>query len=147
MLLNLFRSQGLDVKSLAAKNCFLFLWCTGPLMDQAIAIGTAWGFTYKTVFIVWEKTDKSGNAVMGMGSYTRSSFEFMLVFTRGKPLQYKQTSKLKQGIRCERGKHSEKPDAARKLITAFAGNIPTIELFARKPYKNWAVWGNQLPST
>mmetsp|Transcript_11021 Transcript_11021/g.13033 ORF Transcript_11021/g.13033 Transcript_11021/m.13033 type:complete len:157 (-) Transcript_11021:33-503(-) len=123
---------------------FLFMWATGPFIGKAIELGIAWGFKYKTVFIVWDKVDSSGNAVLGTGWYTRPSHEYVLVFTKGRPLQFKQTCSLRQGIRCKRLAHSMKPDQCRKLISDFTGNIPTIELFARKPYGNWAVWGDQL---
>ena len=45
----------LDVISIAAENCILFMWTTGPQMGNAIELGTAWGFEFKTVAFVWDK--------------------------------------------------------------------------------------------
>ena len=43
----------LDVNSIAADDCILFMWTTGPQMANSIELGEAWGFEYKTVAFVW----------------------------------------------------------------------------------------------
>ena len=39
--------KALDVPSIAAEDCVLFLWATAPMLPQALEVMTAWGFTYK----------------------------------------------------------------------------------------------------
>ena len=46
--------KALDVKSVAADDCVLFLWATAPMLSQAIEVMEAWGFTYK-IHAVWSK--------------------------------------------------------------------------------------------
>ena len=41
-----------------------------------------YGFTYKTIAVVWEKY-RNGKLISLPGTYTRSSSEFLLVATKG----------------------------------------------------------------
>jgi N6-adenosine-specific RNA methylase IME4 len=43
--------------------------------------------------------------------------------------------------------HSKKPDEARRRIVALMGDVPRVELFARRPAPGWDVWGNEVNST
>ena len=43
--------------------------------------------------------------------------------------------------------HSKKPDIAREKITALMGDLPKIELFARKGSPGWDIWGNEVKSS
>ena len=43
--------------------------------------------------------------------------------------------------------HSRKPDEARRRIEALMGDVPRVELFARRPAPGWDVWGNEVEST
>jgi N6-adenosine-specific RNA methylase IME4 len=43
--------------------------------------------------------------------------------------------------------HSKKPDEARRRIVALMGDVPRVELFARRPVPGWDVWGNEVNST
>jgi N6-adenosine-specific RNA methylase IME4 len=117
------------------------------MMGEGIELGKHWGFEYKTVFLVWEKLNKTnGNTSMGLGWYSRSCAEFVLVFTVGRAQRLKKSTEVRQLIRCRKGRHSEKPNAARLAISRFVGDsVPTVELFARKKYKDWVVWGNEIP--
>lgn len=40
--------------------------------------------------------------------------------------------------------HSKKPDETRKRIEALYGDVPKIELFARRQADNWDCWGNEV---
>jgi N6-adenosine-specific RNA methylase IME4 len=46
--------KALDVPSIAAKDCVLFLWTTAPMLCQAFEVIKAWGFAYKSN-LVWVK--------------------------------------------------------------------------------------------
>lgn len=42
-----------------ADDCLLFMWTTGPQMANAIELGEAWGFEYKTIAFVWDKMESA----------------------------------------------------------------------------------------
>jgi N6-adenosine-specific RNA methylase IME4 len=50
--------KALDVKSIVAADCVLFLWATVPMLPQALEVMKAWGFEYKS-----HATAQSGCAV------------------------------------------------------------------------------------
>ena len=61
----------LPVESIADENCYLFLWVTFPLLNEAIKTFEKWGFTYKTIGFNWVKTNKkNGKPFFGIGYYT-----------------------------------------------------------------------------
>ena len=53
--LKLKQLKELDVAGIAAEDCLLFMWTTGPQMANSIELGKAWGFEYKTIAFVWDK--------------------------------------------------------------------------------------------
>jgi site-specific DNA-methyltransferase (adenine-specific) len=40
--------------------------------------------------------------------------------------------------------NSQKPDEVRERIVQLMGDLPRIELFARKRTPGWDVWGNEV---
>ena len=44
----------------------------------------------------------------------------------------------------QREQHSKKPDIIRHKIVELCGDIPRIELFARKKVDGWDSWGNEV---
>ena len=72
----------LNVSEIAAKDCILFLWTTGPQLNNALELMRCWGVKYVTMFFVWVKTT-NGNVNGGRcGYYTRQSSEFVLMGTK-----------------------------------------------------------------
>lgn len=135
----------LQVKDLAAKDCLLFLWATGPNLDQAMRVGTAWGFEYKTVAFVWHK--KKPNP----GSYTMSACEFCLVFKKGRIPKPRGARNVRQFVEARASVHSRKPSQVADSIEKMFPGLPKIELFARKgpelfSTRGWHYWGNQAKS-
>jgi hypothetical protein len=51
--------MGRVVQTLAAKDCALLYWTSGPQMKDAIDIVAAWGFDHKTIAFAWVKTTRS----------------------------------------------------------------------------------------
>ena len=128
--------RALDVAGLAAPDAVLFLWATCPLLEDALAICSAWGFKYKAQFI-WDKVKHN------MGHYNSVRHELLLVCTRGSCTP--QNVKLFDSVQSiERVQHSAKPEEFRGIIETLypAGN--KIELFRRgeKP-DGWEIWGNE----
>lgn len=135
----------LDIPAISQDDCALFMWATFPCLEQALALGRAWGFTYKTVAFTWvKKNTVSDSLFMGMGYYTRANAEIVLLFTRGKPLKRIRRN-VPQVLISKRDRHSEKPDEIRKRIVRLFGDVKRIELFARESsqvdFKGWDVFG------
>lgn len=130
----------LDVKSIAADDCVLFMWTTGPQFANSIELGQSWGFAYKTVAFVWDKQ------VHNPGRYTLSQTEFVLAFKRGRFPTPRGARNMRQLISVHRGKHSEKPEQVIEAITRMFPLQKKIELFARKNFLDWDNWGLEIPS-
>lgn len=133
----------LPVCDIAADNCALFLWATSPLLPEAIFTMKSWGFDYKGICFVWVKTNpKSGTPFFGMGQWTRANAEIVLLGIKGKPRR--KDAGVSQIVSSPIGKHSEKPHEVREKIVQLMGDVPRIELFARKKFDGWTVWGNEV---
>ena len=134
------------MQNLADKNCVLFLWCTFPKLPEALKLIEAWGFTFKTVGFVWIKQNKSGKGYfLGLGWWTRSNAEICLIAVKGKPKR--KSASVRQLLFSPVEEHSKKPDEARDKIIELMGDLPRIELFARRETPGWDVWGNEVAST
>jgi len=142
----------LPVKDIADEKCILFLWATMPCLNQAFEVIKSWGFIYKSCAFVWVKTTSKG-IYSGLGNWTLGNAELCLLATH-KDFP-KRIKPIKQIIMARRGKHSAKPPEVRKRIVEMMGDLPRIELFARKPkgqlfedesFKGWDVWGNEVKS-
>jgi len=132
----------LPIKNITDNNCYLFLWATMPLLQDAFEVIKAWGFEYKTMGFVWVKKTITGKNHFGMGHYTRGNAELCLLAIKGKLKRL--TGSVRQIVESEIKRHSEKPEEVRKKIVELYGDIPRIELFARKNTKGWDVWGNEV---
>lgn len=129
----------LDIKSITADDCILFMWTTGPQMANSIELGKAWGFEYKTVAFVWDKM------IHNPGRYTLSQTEFVLAFKKGKFPQPRGARNIRQMVTIHRGKHSVKPVEVIDRITKMFPEQEKIELFARNNYVGWDNWGLEIP--
>ncbi len=131
--------KALPVAEWAAEDAVLFLWATDPLLDRALEVVRAWGFTYKTVGFYWVKLNPSGRGFhKGLGFWTRANPEPCLLATRGRPGRLaRDVEKLVVATRRE---HSRKPEeVAARIERLVAG--PYLELFARASRPGWDAWG------
>jgi site-specific DNA-methyltransferase (adenine-specific) len=126
----------------AAENCALFLWARSPALPEALTVMSAWGFRYITVGFCWEKVSSRGEPMWGIGLYSRPSVELCLLGMRGK-LEVK-AHDVGQVIRARRGQHSRKPDEQYDLIERLFGDVPRLEMFARREIVGWDSWGLQV---
>ena len=135
----------LTVADIAAKDSALFLWATFPQLQDAFEVISAWGFTYKTVaFVFVKRNKKSPGYFVGCGYWTRANAEICLLATKGHPNRVSKS--VRQIIDAPIGRHSEKPDETRTRIVELMGDLPRIELFARKKADGWHSWGNEVDS-
>lgn len=125
----------IPIADICADNCLLFLWSTNPHLAQAIQLGEAWGFQYKTVAFIWDKMNHNP------GQYTLSNCELCLLFKKGKIPRPRGARNIQQLVHSPRREHSRKPDEIRDNIVKMFPTQSRIELFARNHYENWDVWG------
>jgi N6-adenosine-specific RNA methylase IME4 len=126
----------LPISGLAADDCVLFMWTTGPCLEEAFAVLKAWGFEYKSQ-LVWDKE------IPGMGFWARGQHEPLLIATRGNPPLPPQEAVPASVIRERRREHSRKPEASYTIIECMYPDLPKLELFARQARPGWDVWGNE----
>lgn len=133
----------IPVGDIADKNSILFMWVTYPTLNEAFKVIEAWGFEYKTVAFTWIKLNKcSMGQHLGMGFWTRANAEICLLATKGKMKRIRKD--IRQLILSPVRRHSEKPPEVRGRIVALMGDLPRIELFARKRAEGWDAWGNEV---
>jgi len=125
----------LRVDEIAKDDCLLFMWSTNPHLDQAIELGKAWGFDYKTVVFVWDKMAHNP------GQYTLSFCELCLLFKRGRIPKPRGARNVRQLVQSPRKGHSEKPLEVMQGIEKMFPTQRRIELFARRKVEGWSVWG------
>ena len=146
----------IPVASFAAEDAVLAMWATWPKLDEAIALLRAWGFKYVTG-LPWVKTNPgAGEIRRGIGFWTMSASELVLIGTQGEPKRGKGalggmgTTKVIGLLVGEprvfyapiRG-HSSKPEEMQDWLAGqFPG--PYLELFARRERPGWVCWGTDL---
>lgn len=130
----------MPVSAIAAPDAALFMWVVDSHFPEALALGKAWGFEFKTCAFVWVKDKEGVRPKPGMGYWTRKETEQCWLFTRGKP---KRLSKgVRQTLFCPRGPHSAKPEQQYDRIMALTEG-PYLELFSRTRRVGWSNWGNE----
>jgi len=144
----------LPIERLADKDCYLFLWTTCNMQEEAYGVLNAWKFKWVQT-ITWCK-----NYGLGRPPYTAT--EQLLMARRGQPSRphssYSQTTLSNDsGVwlqekrilnwfqTYDKPKHSEKPQQSYDIIESLSPG-PYIELFARSKRDNWTSWGNQVLS-
>jgi len=125
----------LKLQEIAKDDCLLFMWTSNPHLAQAIELAEAWGFEYRTVAFVWDKMNHNP------GQYTLSNCELCLVFKKGKIPTPRGARNIQQLVRSKRNGHSEKPIEVMQRIEKMFPTQDKIELFARKKFDGWDVWG------
>lgn len=131
----------LDVKSIAKKDCLLFMWTSSPHLDQAIELLKSWGFKYVTIGFVWYKERTNP------GYYTMSQCEICIIGRRGRIPKPRGTRNERQFLSELRGEHSAKPDEIANRIHRMFPTLDKIELFARTARDNFDCWGDEAPET
>ena len=133
----------LRIGDLAAENCAMFMWVTGPFMLAGIRLLRAYGFHYKNVAFTWIKTNKkAGTLFTGMGHYTRSNPEFVLLGMRGR--LERQSASVHSVLMAPMTRHSVKPPEIHDRILELFGDLPRLELYARTEADGWDQTGLEL---
>ncbi|MDA4845919.1 MT-A70 family methyltransferase [Hoeflea poritis] len=147
----------LPVKDIAARDCHLMLWITGPLLVQGahLPVLKAWGFKPSSMAFVWLKVNKKSlqgrffqpigpfDFFMGPGHTTRQNAEYVVLGRRGSPRRHSKA--VRQQIIEPRREHSRKPDEFYERCEEYAGpDARLCDLFSRTRRPGWSVWGNEL---
>jgi site-specific DNA-methyltransferase (adenine-specific) len=139
----------LPVKMLCADRAVVLVWATCPMLDVAMDTIRAWGLHYRGVAYVWVKTRADGGIINGQGvrpTLTKPTTELVLAAStvkRGRPLKILNEGQG-QVVLAPRGEHSKKPDEVQKRIETLLGDVPRLELFARRKRPGWDAWGNEV---
>ena len=138
--------MSLPVKYIVASDAILFLWLIDSRIPILCKLIESWGFQHKTVDFVWHKALLDGTSQNPtLGTYTRKSCEFCFIGTRGKCLAVHHTqNQLQQYLPLAETTHSQKPTVIRDMIVKMCGDLPRIELFARRKVGGWDCWGNEV---
>ena len=145
--------MAMPVRDLAAKDAHLFLWTTGPCLQQAFAVMEAWGFRYSTLAFVWTKLRKAhdphqlrvtatidSDFHVGLGLTTRKNAELVLLGRRGSPKRI--AKNVRELIVSPRREHSRKPDEVYVRVERYCTG-PYLDLFSREIRPGWTAWGNE----
>lgn len=146
--------KAIPVQTVAADDCLLIMWVVDSMIPQALEVGAAWGFDFKTVAYYWAKRRRETSSrkgpdddqicdrsfPMGTGYWTRGNPEQAFLFTRGSPRRL--SAGVRKLILDPRREHSRKPDDSYARTERLVAG-PYLELFARQERPGWTVWGNQ----
>ena len=133
----------MPVKDIAADDSLLFMWVVYSKLPEALEVIDAWGFKYITCAFCWVKKNRKADTYFtGMGMWTRANSELCLLAKRGKPKR--QSAAVRQVLDDRIMEHSRKPDCVRERIVELCGDLPRIELFARRRAEGWDAWGNEV---
>lgn len=140
----------LPVKQVAADDCLLWFWITGPFLARGahLPIFEAWGFEPSGMGFVWIKLNPKApqlifmtqDVAWGPGMTTRKNAEFCILGKRGSVPRL--SASVHEVIIAPRREHSRKPDEAHERIEKYCDG-PRLELFGRQLRPNWTVVGNQ----
>ncbi len=132
--------KSLPIQGIRSKNCILYLWATGPKLQEAFDLMAAWGFKYSTMAFVWDKR------IPNPGWYSCSQVEYVLVGKKGKcPKRIK--TNTRQFLTKARTKHSKKPEIIQDRIDEHWEDCEKLELFARRFRPGWDCVGLELNGT
>jgi N6-adenosine-specific RNA methylase IME4 len=132
--------KALPVAELAGRDCLLWLWATNPMLPQALAVMSAWGFTFKTSGHWSKRNPETGKLAFGTGYILRCAGEPFLIGTRGNPRTTRSTRSVIEGRARE---HSRKPEEAFAAAEALIPDARRLELFSRQERPGWTVWGDE----
>lgn len=155
--------SALPIGQLASGDCYLFLWCTWPMLlgnfeprrismavDSPVVrenadvspvgkVIRAWGFRYVTGG-TWYKKTVHGKASFGPGYVVRSTCEPFLIAKIGSPENSKSCRNLIEGMARE---HSRKPESAYAWCETWMPDARKLDLFSRKTRPGWISAGDE----
>ena len=137
----------MNVKSIAAKDAFLFIWVTNKYLQKSEKVIESWGFRY-IACITWKKKKMGG----GLGGVVRITSEYLLFCRRG---NLKAAGSIPESVvEAKRPyvdgkpKHSKKPECFAEMINEVSpAGVNKLEMFARDIRDGWNLFGNEIPNS
>lgn len=139
----------LPLPSLLAVPSCLFMWTTSAKMEEALQLLRDWGLYYRGITFVWVKTKHDGTPIAAQGvrpSIVKPITEFVIAGSTapsGRPLKLCDEGVV-QTIFAPKQEHSRKPDDVHQRLDRMYPANSKIELFARRNYPGWDVWGLEV---
>ena len=132
-----------SIDEVADKDCMLLQWCTMPSLDFAIEAMKHFGFTYKTVGLVWVKVSKTGKPRILPSYYFGANAELLLLGIKGKNNgKFRPVQKLVgQIVEAPLREHSRKPDLSYEKIELAYPHLNKCEFFSRQDREGWTCFG------
>ncbi len=119
-------SEIIEQTRIPSTALIMLCWATMPLVCDAVTVMQHLGFAYRGWYCVWFKTTVHGKRAFGMGKYTASNIEVVMLGTRGaipKPMPFE--------MRALARSHSQKPDEFKEIVLKkYPGERP-LEYHAR----------------
>jgi N6-adenosine-specific RNA methylase IME4 len=129
--------MGSSIDRIMAPNAHLWLWVTNGTLKEGLELLEAWGWTYRSM-LSWVKPR------LGLGPYLRNMTEHVLLATRGNaPPRFRGQGTW---LFAPMQDHSHKPEELHQIVLRFSPGPNYVELFARRPYAGFDVWGNEVRS-
>lgn len=135
-LMRLDQIKAMPIADLMKPDSVLWIWTTNAALRDTYDVMEGYGFQPRSL-MTWCKPR------LGLGNYLRNTTEHVLMGTRGKPeiLFKAQPTWLFAPVQ----EHSHKPEEFHEICRRFSKG-PYIELFARRRYPGFLVWGNEIDS-
>jgi N6-adenosine-specific RNA methylase IME4 len=127
--------SALDIASIAADDCHLWLWSTIKFLPEAFNLVDDWGFSYINEF-VWHKP--GGMQPTGLQQYNH---EPGLYCRKGSP-KFLDTTAFPTCFSAPRREHSRKPDEFYDTVRRVCAG-PRLDMFSREPRDGFDQHGNQ----
>jgi N6-adenosine-specific RNA methylase IME4 len=135
-LMTLEQIKAMPISDLMEEDGHVWLWVTAATLEHGYAILREWGLVPRSIFL-WLKMK------LGLGVYLRNCAEMCLLSTKGKsPILFKAQPNF--GFFPTQG-HSHKPEEFHEIVKRCSPG-PYLELFARRRYPGFDVWGNEIVS-
>ena len=135
-----------DLLSLCHKHSMIWIWTTGPKLNECLLLAKAWGLVYTGSQFVWKKGNRKLNSPLSF----MSQCEYVMCFRPKKSAKwpFKKLSHPGNFLDVPAGKHSAKPEQFQDLLEEMYGSsLDFCELFARRYRPGWDCVGNELNGT
>jgi len=138
------KDMKLYIDEISNLNSVMYMWTTGPMMQDSIELMNYWGFKFKVVAFVWIKKTKNDKLFWGMGAVsTRSNPEYVILGIKGKGVK-RVSASVHSVVEAKVREHSRKPDEVRRRLELLYGDVSRIEIFAREVVDGWDQYGNEV---
>jgi N6-adenosine-specific RNA methylase IME4 len=143
----------IPMRDILAKDAWVAVWMTGPLLALGIQVGLAqaWGLQISGMGFdwlkLWNNTDMDQyrrtplleqDVAVGGGYTTRKNLEYAVLMKCGNPPVLRRD--IRSVIISPRREHSRKPEEFYRRMDVFAPG-PRIDMFGGKPRPGWTHWG------